>query len=125
MDSSKEQLSKEKPSKEEPSKKQLFKEQPSEQQPSKKQPPTKYEKKIRANVNMINLSLDEPKIVAKNKDIKYYKTKSERDLIKIFSLLKPKISIPEKEIKEIKKDFDKLRYRFSKSEASLGKVFMT
>ena len=65
---------------------------------------------------MINLLLDEPKLVAKNKDIKDYKNKSEEDLIKILSEPKSKIIIPKKKIKEIKKDFSELRHKFSKSE---------
>ena len=43
---------------------------------------------------MINLSLDQLKLVAKNKNIKGYKDKSEEDLIKILSKPKPKVSIP-------------------------------
>ena len=51
---------------------------------------------------MINLLLDKLKLVAKNKNTKGYKSKSEEDLIKILSDPKPKISIPKKKIKEIK-----------------------
>ena len=58
---------------------------------------------------MINLSLDELKLVAKNRGIKNYENKSEEDVIKILSELKPQISIPKKKIKEIKKDFSKLK----------------
>ena len=64
---------------------------------------------------MINLSLNELKLIAKSRDIKDYKEKSEEDLIKILSEPKPKISVSKKKIKEIKKDFSELRYRFSKS----------
>ena len=66
--------------------------------------------------NMINLSLDQLKLVAKNKNIKGYKDKSEEDLIKILSKPKPKVSIPKKKIKKIKKDFSELRHKFSKEE---------
>ena len=47
---------------------------------------------------MINLLLDELKLVAKNKDITDYKSKSEKDLIKVLSKPKPKpkISISKK-----------------------------
>ena len=69
-----------------------------------------------ANVNTINLSLDELKLVEKNRDIKDYENKSEENLIKIFTEPKPKISIPKKKIKEIKKYFSELRHKFSKSE---------
>ena len=71
---------------------------------------------MRANLNMINLSLDKLKLVVKNRDIKYYENKFEEDLIKILSKPKPDIGISKKKIKEIKKYFDKLRYRFSISE---------
>ena len=39
---------------------------------------------------MINLSLNELKLTAKSRNIKDYKSKSENDLIKIFSEPKPK-----------------------------------
>ena len=64
---------------------------------------------------MINLSLDEWKLIAKGRDIKDYKEKFEEDLIKIFSEPKPKLSLSKKKLKEIKKDFSELRHRFSKS----------
>ena len=64
---------------------------------------------------MINLSLNELKLLAKSRSIKDYKAKSEEDLIKILSEPKPKITLSKKKIKEIKKDFHKLKYRFSKS----------
>ena len=51
----------------------------------------------------------------KSRNIKDYKNKSENDLIKILSEPKPKINLSKKKIKEIKKDFHKLKYRFSKS----------
>ena len=59
---------------------------------------------------MINLLLDELKQVAKNRNI------MARNLIKIFSEPKPKISISEKYLKEIEKDFRELRHKFSKKE---------
>ena len=52
---------------------------------------------------MINISLDELKLVAKNRGIKDYENKSEEDLIKILSESKPKINISKKKLKEIKK----------------------
>ena len=47
------------------------KKQPSKEHPSKEQTKSniKKKKKIRSNINMINLSLDELKLVAKNRDI--------------------------------------------------------
>ena len=66
---------------------------------------------------MINPSLDELKLVAKNRNIKGYENKCEEDLIKILSEPRPKISIPKKKIKEMKKDFSELRHKFS-----IGKI---
>ena len=63
---------------------------------------------------MISLSLDELKLVAKNRGIKDYKNKSEDDLIKILSKLKPKTSLTKKKIRDIRKDFNKLRDIFLK-----------
>ena len=65
---------------------------------------------------MINLSLDELKLIAQNRSIKGYENKSEEDLIKILSEPKPKISITKKKLKEIKKFFSKLRHKFPKDE---------
>ena len=65
---------------------------------------------------MINLSLDELKLVARNRNIQGYKNKSEEDSIKILSEAKSKISITKKKLKEIKKDFNELRHKFSKEE---------
>ena len=64
---------------------------------------------------MMNLSLNEFKLVEKNRNIKDYKNKSENNLIKILSKPKLKINLSKKKIKEIKKDFNELRYGFSKS----------
>ena len=64
---------------------------------------------------MINLSLNELKLIAKSKNIEDYKNKSENDLIKSLNKPKPKINLSKKKIKEIKKDFSRLIYRFSKS----------
>ena len=61
---------------------------------------------------MINLSLKELKLIAKSRDIKDYKDKSEEDLIKILSAPKTKIDLSKNKIKEIKKDFSELRHRF-------------
>ena len=61
---------------------------------------------------MINSSLDELKLIAKSRNIKDYKVKSENDLIKILSEQKPKINLSKKKIKEIKKYFSELRYGF-------------
>ena len=64
---------------------------------------------------MLNLSLNELKLVAKSRGIEGYENKSEDDLIKILIEPKTKTSLSKKKIRDIRKDFDKLRYKFSKS----------
>ena len=64
---------------------------------------------------MINLSVNELKLIGKSRSIKDYESKSEDDLIKILSEPKPKINISKKKIKETKKDFSESRYGFSVS----------
>ena len=65
---------------------------------------------------MINLSLNELKLVAESRSVKEYKNKSEEDLIKILSKPKPKISLSKEKKEKTEKDFselrNKLRYRF-------------
>ena len=79
--------------------------------------PANIKKKIlRFNINMINLSLDELKLVAQSRNIRDYENKSKKDLIKVLSKPKPKIKINKKELEEIRKDFHKLRHKFSKKE---------
>ena len=67
---------------------------------------------------MINVSLDELKLIAKSRDFKDYKEKSEENLIKILSEPKQKISLSKKKIKEIEKDLSELRRMFSKSKTN-------
>ena len=64
---------------------------------------------------MINLSLNELKLIVKSRDIKDYKEKSKEHFIKILSEPKPNLNLSKKKIKEIEKDFSELRYSFSKS----------
>ena len=64
---------------------------------------------------MLSLTLNALKLVAKSRDIKGYKNKSEDDLIKVVSEPKTKTSRSKKKIREIRKDFNKSRYKFSKS----------
>ena len=56
-------------------------------------------------MRMINLSLNELKLIAKSRSVQDYRNKSEEDLIKILSEPKPKISLSKKKIKEIKTSF--------------------
>ena len=72
---------------------------------------TKKKKKLCVNINMINLSLDELRLLARNRNIRDYENKSENDLI---SEPKPKIKINKKNLEEIKKDFNELRHKFLK-----------
>ena len=68
------------------------------------------------NINMINISLDELKPVAKNRNIRDYENKSKKDLIKELSKPKPKIKIDKKKLEKIRKDFYEFRHKFSKKE---------
>ena len=65
---------------------------------------------------MINLSLEELKLVVKNRNITAYENISKKDLIKVLSEPKPKIKIDKKKLEEIRKDFYELRHKFSKKE---------
>ena len=65
---------------------------------------------------MINPSLDELKLIAESRNIRYYKNKSKKDLIKVLSEPKPKIGISKKKLEGIRKDFNELRHKFSKKE---------
>ena len=65
---------------------------------------------------MINLSLDELKLTAESRNIRDYENNSKKDLIKVLSESKSKITINKKKFEEIRKDFNKLRYKFSKKE---------
>ena len=63
---------------------------------------------------MINLSLDELRLIPQIRNISDYENKSKEDLIKALSEPKPKIIINKKKLEEIRKDFNKLRHKFSK-----------
>ena len=69
---------------------------------------------------MINLSLNELKLIAQSRNISDYENKSEKDLVKALSEPKPepkpKIRRNKKKLEEIRKDFNKLRHKFSKKE---------
>ena len=70
---------------------------------------------------MINLALNELKLIAQYRNISDYKNKSKEDLIKALS--KPKLGI-NKKLEEIRKGVYKLRHKFSKKEADkYRKVF--
>ena len=65
---------------------------------------------------MINLSLDELRLITENRNIRDYENKSEKDLIKALSEPKPILGINKKKLEEIGKDFYELRHKFSKNE---------
>ena len=69
---------------------------------------------------MINLSLIELKLKTQSRNISDYENKSEKDLVKALSEPKPepkpKIRRNKKKLEEIRKDFNKLRHKFSKKE---------
>ena len=67
---------------------------------------------------MINLSLDEFKLIAQSGNIRDYENKSEKDLVKALNKpkLKPKIRITKKKLEEIRKDFYELRHTLSKKD---------
>ena len=70
---------------------------------------------------MINLSFNELKLIAQY--ISYYENKSKQRLKKALIKPKPKLGI-NKKLEEIRKDFYKLRHKFSKKEADkYRKVF--
>ena len=52
---------------------------------------------------MINLSLDELKLIAESRNIRDYENKSEKDLIKALSEPKPKLRINKKKLKKSEK----------------------
>ena len=64
---------------------------------------------------MLKVTLNELKLVLESRGIKDYENKSEVDLIKILSEPKTKISLSKKKIKDIRKDFNKSRYKLYKS----------
>ena len=64
---------------------------------------------------MINLSLNELKLIAQYRNISDYENESKEDLIK--ALGKPKLGINKEKLGEIRKDFYKLRYKLTKKEA--------
>ena len=82
-------------------------------------------KKLCFSINMINLLLDELRLIAQDRNIRDYENKAEEDLIKALSKPKPKIRIDNKKLEEIRKDFNELRHKFSKKEVDkYGKAFM-
>ena len=72
------------------------------------------------------LSQDKLRVIAKKRGIKDYENISEDNLIKILSKPKTKINFSKKRIEDIRKDFNKSRYIFSRSKIKqIRKIFMT
>ena len=67
---------------------------------------------------MINLSLDELKLIAQNRDISDYENRSKMELVKALSEATPKLGIRiiKKNLEEIRNDFNELRHKFFKKE---------
>ena len=63
---------------------------------------------------MINLLLNELKLLAQYRNIGNYENKSKVEFIKALNKSKPKLGIKKHKLKEIKDDFYNLRHRFSK-----------
>ena len=74
-------------------------------------------KNVLVNIRIINLSLNELKLVAQNRNIISYESKPKKDLVKALSKPKLKIRKNKKKLKEIRKDFDELRHKFSETKA--------
>ena len=58
---------------------------------------------------MLNLSLEELRLIAQNRNIRDYENKSGKDLIKALSKPKPKIIISKKKLEEIRKRFLRIK----------------
>ena len=71
------------------------------------------------NIRIINLSLNELKLLAQSRNISDNESKSKKDLIEELSKPKPniRIKINKKKWEEIRKDFYELRHKFSRKEA--------
>ena len=65
---------------------------------------------------MINLSLDELKLIAESRNVGDYENKSKKDWIKMLRKPKLEIKVDKKKLEEIRKDFYELRHKFSKKE---------
>ena len=66
---------------------------------------------------MLNLSLNELRLIAEHRNISDYENKSAKDLIKALRRSKLKLGIKKNELKEIKEGLYNLRHDFSKRDA--------
>ena len=73
----------------------------------------------------LHLSLNEPRLIAKHRNISDYENKSAKDLIKALRGSRPRLGINKNKLKEIKEDFYNLRHKFSKKmQISIENFFM-
>ena len=72
----------------------------------------------------LNLSLNELKLIAENRNASDYENKSAKDLIKAHRGSRLRLGIKKDKLKEAKEDFYNLRHKFSKKDADkYGKLF--
>ena len=62
---------------------------------------------------MINLSLNELKLIAQSRNISDYENTSEKDLVKVPSEAKPKIRRNKKKLEEINKKLEEIQKDFN------------
>ena len=73
----------------------------------------------------LNLSLNELRLIAENRNISDCEIKSAKDLIKALRGSRPRLGIKKNKRKEIKEDFYNLRLAFSEKDADkYRKLFM-
>ena len=66
---------------------------------------------------VLNLSLNELRLIIEHRNISDYENKSARDLIKTLRGSRPRLGIKKNKLKEIKEDSYNLRHKFSKKDA--------
>ena len=66
---------------------------------------------------VLNLSLNELRLIAEHRNISDYENKFAKDLIKALRGSRPRLGIKKNKLKEIKEDFYNLRHNFSKKDA--------
>ena len=66
---------------------------------------------------MLNLSLNELRLIAEHTNISDYENRSIKDLIKALRGSRPRLGIKKNRLKEIKEDFYNWRHKFSKKDA--------
>ena len=63
---------------------------------------------------VLNLSLNELRLIAGHRNISDYENKSAKDLMKALRVSRPRLRIKKNKFKEIKEDFYNLSHKFSK-----------